>query len=81
MIRELELKPGRMGLIVNRAPEGVLDKGTLEEIGKQGLTLYGVLPHSDAIYRRDCDGTPSSRLPATDPAKSALHKVLKDLGL
>ena len=81
MIRQMELKPGRMGLIVNRAPGGTLDKGTLEEIEKQGLTLYGVLPHSDDIYQCDCDGTPSSKLPATNPTKQALKTVLQSLGL
>jgi len=81
MIGDLELKPGRMGLIVNRAPGGKLDKGTLEEIENQGLTLYGVLPQNDAIYRCDCDGAPSSRLPADDPTKQALKQVLAALNL
>ena len=81
MIGEMELNPGRMGLIVNRAPEGVLDPGTKEEIEKQGLTLYGVLPQNDAIYRCDCEGAPSSKLPADDPTKQALKTVLQSLGL
>ena len=81
MIRDLELKPGRMGLIVNRAPGGKLDKGTLEEIENQGLTLYGVLPQNDAIYRCDCEGAPSAKLPASDPTKQALRAILADLGL
>jgi len=81
MISEMDLKPGRMGLIVNRAPGGVLDAGTLEEIEKQGLTLYGVLPHSDDIYRCDCEGTPSAKLPASNPTKQALKGILSDLGL
>jgi len=81
MIRDLELKPGRMGLIVNRAPGGKLDKGTLEEIENQGLTLYGVLPQNDEIYRCDCEGAPSAKLPASDPTKQALRAILADLGL
>ena len=81
MIKEMELKPGRMGLIVNRAPNGVLDKGTMEEIERQGLTLYGVLPHSDEIYQCDCDGTPSSKLPAGNATKQALREILGKLGL
>ena len=81
MIQEMELKPGRMGLIVNRAPGGQLDPGTMEEIQRQGLTLYGVLPHSDDIYRCDCDGTPSSKLPTSNPTKKALHGVLQGLNL
>ena len=81
MIGEMELKPGRMGLIVNRAPDGQLDPGTKEEIERQGLTLYGVLPQNDAIYRCDCEGAPSSKLPADDPTKQALKTVLQSLGL
>ena len=81
MIGEMELQPGRMGLIVNRAPDGQLDPGTREEIEKQGLTLFGVLPQNEAIYRCDCEGAPSSKLPENDPTKQALAAVLKQLNL
>ncbi len=81
MIGELELKPGRMGLIVNRAPGGVLDEGIRQEIDKHGLTLLGVLPQDDAVYRCDCEGAPSAKLPDTDPVKVALKGILQDLGL
>ena len=43
LVREMELQPTRMGLIVNRAPEGELDAGIKEEIAKHGLELLGVL--------------------------------------
>ena len=52
-----------------------------EEIERQGLTLYGVLPHSDDIYRCDCEGTPSSKLPSENPTKKALHGILDNLSL
>ena len=81
MIDEMALKPERVGLIVNRAPNGVLDAGTLEEIEKQGLTLYGVLPHSDDIYRCDCDGEPSAKLPENNPVKTALKGIMQSIGL
>ena len=81
MVRELNLNPGQMGLIVNRAPGGVLDAGIREEIDKHGLTLFGVLPHDDAVYRCDCDGEPSSKLPENDPMKSALKDIMRSLGL
>ena len=81
MVEELELKPGKMGLIVNRTPGGVLDAGILEEIEKQGLTLFGVLPHDEEIYRCDCAGEPSAKLPATNAVKQALKKVLQSIGL
>ena len=81
MIRELNLNPGQMGLIVNRAPGGVLDDGIQAEIAKHGLKLFGVLPHSDAVYRCDCDGDPSAKLPDTDPMKTALRGVMQSIGL
>ena len=81
MVEELGLNPGRMGLIVNRAPEGNLEPGVLAEIRKQGLTLLGVLPLDEAVYRCDCDGEPSAYLPENNPVKTALNHILKDLSL
>ena len=81
MVDELDLKPGKMGLIVNRAPEGKLDEGVRGEIEKQGLTLFGVLPQDEAVYRCDCDGEPSAYLPESDPMKAALKEILKSIGL
>ena len=81
MIDELGLKPGQMGLIVNRAPGGVLDEGVKAEIEKRGLTLFGVLPHDEAVYRCDCDGEPTAKLPDSDPVKTALRDIMARLGI
>jgi CO dehydrogenase maturation factor len=81
MIDELELKPGRMGLIVNRAPDGVLDAGIHAEIEKHGLELLGVLPQDEGVYRCDCEGEPSALLPETNPVKVALKGVMESLGI
>ena len=81
MVEELGLNPGKMGLIVNRAPGGVLDDGVKAEIEKHGLTLFGVLPHDDEVYRCDCNGEPSARLPETDAMKTALSGIMQTIGL
>ena len=81
MVEEMNLNPGQMGLIVNRAPGGVLDDGIKAEIEKHGLKLFGVLPHDDAVYRCDCDGEPSARLPENDPMKVALKGIMQSIGL
>ena len=81
MIDEMGLNPGQMGLIVNRAPGGVLDDGIKAEIEKHGLKLFGVLPHSDSVYRCDCDGEPSANLPESEPMKQALKGVMQSIGL
>ena len=81
MVREMNLNPTKMGLIVNRAPNGVLDDGVKAEIEKHGLELFGVLPHDEAVYRCDCDGEPSANLPDSDPMKLALKGVMASIGL
>ena len=81
MIEEMELKPNRMGLIVNRAPGGVLDDGIREEIEKHGLELLGVLPQDEGVYRCDCNGEPSAKLPQDNPVKTALREILQSIGL
>ncbi len=81
MIGEMELKPGKLGLIVNRAPDGVLDEGVKAEIEKHGLELLGVLPQDEGVYRCDCNGEPSAKLPGTNPVKTALKGIMQKLGL
>ena len=81
MIDEMELKPGQIGLIVNRAPNGVLDDGVKAEIEKHGLNLFGVLPQDDGVYRCDCNGEPSAKLPESNPVKVALKGIMQSLGL
>lgn len=81
MIDEMGLNPGQMGLIVNRCPGGVLEDSVRSEIDKHGLKLFGILPHDEAVYRCDCEGDPSSKLPDSDPMKTALKQIMKNLDL
>ena len=81
MIRELNLKPGEMKLIVNRAPGGELNPGVAEEIKKYGLDLVGVLPQDDLVYEYDCEGKPSSQVPDSAPVKQALAAIMHKLNL
>lgn len=81
LMGELNCKPRTVGLIVNRAPEGVLDEGTVEEINKQGLNLLGVVPHDSNVYQYDCDGKPIIQLPKESPVRKALHDIVQKLGL
>ena len=81
MVEEMAINPGQMGLIINRAPDGVLDDGVKAEIEKHGLKLIGVLPQDEAVYRCDCDGEPSAKLPQSNPVKTALRGIMKSIGL
>ena len=81
LMKELNFKPKTVGLIVNSAPEGELDEGTMAEINKQGLNLLGVVPHDPNVYRYDCDGKPIIQLPKDSPVRSALCDIAQKLGL
>jgi len=79
MAAELDLKVKKMGLIVNRAPDGILNDGIKEEIGIQGLTLFGVLPHDDTVYEYDANGTPLVQMPLDAPVRKSLGEIIKTL--
>lgn len=81
LIKECGLKPKQIGLIVNRAPEGKLSEGTLEEIEKQGLTLFGVVPQDETVYEYDCDGKPTVQLPEDSPVRQAMKEIIAKLNL
>ena len=76
LIKSLKLNPGQVKLIINRAPDGVLDPGTLEEIEKNGLELAGVVPQDELIYQYDCDGKPLVNLPPDSKARKAFEDIL-----
>ncbi len=81
IVEEMDLKPAVMGLVVNRAPGGQLDAGVQEEIAKHGLKLLGVLPQDEGVYRCDCAGEPSAKLPQDNPVKAAVKDLMQNLGL
>ena len=80
LMKELDLKPEKTGVIINRAPKGILDDGTRDEIEKQGLSLLGVIPQDEMVYRYDCDGRPLVELPEDSPVKKALYEILDGMG-
>lgn len=81
LIKECDMHPKQVGLIINRAPGGVLNKGTKEEIEKQGLHLIGVVPQDETVFEYDCDGTPTIQLPEDSPVKKAIREIVDNLGL
>lgn len=81
LIKECDMYPKKVGLIINRAPNGVLNEGTKAEIEKQGLTLLGVVPQDETVYEFDCDGTPIVDLPEDSPVRKAIVEIIDNLGL
>ena len=81
LIKECDMKPSRVGLIINRAPKAELNPGILEEIQKQGLDLIGVVPQDETVYEYDCDGKPTVTLPEDNPMRKAAFEIFDKLGL
>ncbi|MPW26622.1 AAA family ATPase [Alkalibaculum sp. M08DMB] len=78
---ELNLKIPKMGLIVNKAPNGELSESILEEIKNQELDLIGVVPLDPTISDYDSKGIPLVDMPEDTLSKCALKDILKKLQL
>ncbi len=78
---ELKLNVGELYLIVNKAPEGKLNDGIMEEINKYNLNLLGVVPMDENIYEYDSNGKPLVSLPIDSPSKKAFHEILSKLNI
>ena len=81
LIKECDMRPKQVGLIVNRAPKGELNDGIKEEIEIQGLHLLGVVPQDETLYEYECEGKPTSSLPVDNPVKQALREIVAKLEL
>ena len=79
LIKEVNMKPEGVKLIINRAPEGKLSQGIMDEIKIQGLDLIGVVPLDERMYEYDSEGTPTTKLPSDSKARLALNEIANKL--
>ena len=81
LVHELEINPKVMGLVVNRAPDGVLNDGVTDEIKRQNLDLIDVVSKDSIVYEYDCVGKPLIQIPEHYPVKQAIGRIAKKLNL
>lgn len=81
LIEECDMHPRQIGLIINRAPGGVLSEGTKQEIENQGLHLLGVVPQDETVFDYDCEGKPTINLPEDSPVKKAIREIVDKLDI
>ena len=81
LVKNLGINTETVGLIVNRAPNGILSDGIKEEIKLQELDLIGVMPQDELIYQYDSDGIPTVQLPEDSLSKIALREIMDRLGI
>ncbi|MDO5331091.1 MAG: AAA family ATPase [Bacillota bacterium] len=79
LIKEVGMNPKKVCLVVNRAPNGQLNDGTMEEIQKYGLDLIGVIPQDETVYDYDCNGKATSTLPDDNGARKAVNDIAQKL--
>jgi CO dehydrogenase maturation factor len=77
LIHELNLHVKREAVVINRLP-GDLDPEISEELKRQKLTLAGVIPTDEEVYRYDLEGRPTSQLPAESKAVQAALKIFEE---
>lgn len=81
LVVDLKIRTKNVKLIVNRAPNGVLNEGVLEEIKLQELDLIGVVPQDELVYEYDSAGKPTSTLPDSAVSKMAVKEIMDKLGI
>jgi len=79
LVEDLKLKPTTLKLVINRAPNGELASGVLEEIKIQNLDLIGVIPQDETVYQYDSEGKPVTEIPEDSPIKTAVKTIITEL--
>ncbi|MDH4101217.1 MAG: AAA family ATPase [Nitrospirota bacterium] len=80
LIAELELRVGRIGLIVNRL-QGELAPESKAIIESMGIPLLGTIPSDDLIFKYDTEGKPLFQLPAESVALNAAFGIFESLNI
>lgn len=81
LANELDLSVGKVYLIVNKAPDGILNDGVKEEINKHNLDLLAVVPLDELIYQYDSEGIPLVKLPQESKSRIAIEEIVAKLEL
>jgi CO dehydrogenase maturation factor len=77
LIHELDLHIKREVVVINRL-QGDLDPGISEDLKRQNLTLAGVIPMDEEIYRYDLAGKPTFQLPVESKAVQAAQRIFEE---
>lgn len=78
LAKSLELKVGKIYLVLNRASEEQAHMLS-SEVEKTGLELIGVIPEDELVAKYDIEGKPLFELPSDSPAYVAVCKIAERL--
>lgn len=81
LVKKLELQVTRQFLVINRVPNGELNKVITEEISKQGLNLLGIIPIDPLVYEYDSRGKALVDLPENSISRQAVKDLCIKMSL
>ncbi len=76
---EVQLEVKERGLIVNRAPDGILPPVVRREAQATGLPLLAIIPLDPNITALDAAGDAFSTIPQDAPARMAIEAMLEGM--
>jgi CO dehydrogenase maturation factor len=76
---EVKLDVRERGVIINRAPNGVLPPVVQREVEATGLPPLAIIPQDATITELDAAGTPFAAIPQYAPASLALNAMLEPM--
>ena len=77
LIHELDLHIVREVVVINRV-QGDLEPEIPGELKRQNLTLAGVIPTDEEVYRYDLEGRPTFQLPVDSKAVQAAKRIFEE---
>jgi CO dehydrogenase maturation factor len=77
LIHELDLHIVREVVVINRV-QGDLEPEIPGELRRQNLTLAGVIPTDEEVYRYDLEGRPTFQLPVDSKAVQAAKRIFEE---
>ena len=76
LVDELKIEVGAKHLVLNQV-KGEVGDGLLAQIDRDGLSLAGVMPDDEEIYRRDQAGRPTSEIGPDNQAVAAAYSIFE----
>ena len=77
LIHELDLHIVREVVVINRV-QGDLEPEIPGELKRQNLTLAGVIPTDEEVYRYDLEGRPTFQLPVESKAVQSARRIFEE---
>jgi len=80
LIKEINMKIGRIYAVANRVPERMRER-VVEDISSAGLECIGIIPEDPLVQEFDVNAKPIAALPESSPACKAAEDIVQKLSI